>query len=182
VHGDTLTVVFVRHAEAEHIGNRGLSDRDRPLTPKGREDATAVGRALAKLDHTRPSMILTSPLVRAVETGKHLAQAYGPDVRCTVSILLSPGIDERALLDELLRRGREGMQMVILVGHQPDIGNFISYLIAANMPASLALPPGTAARISLRATGGRPEGLLDWLMPPAAARSLVPPSLPPANL
>ncbi len=178
MHGDSQVLILVRHAEAAAIGGAARFDEERPLTARGLEDATAVGKALVKLDHTVPSAIITSPFLRAVQTGRQLAQEYSPSVGCSINPLLAPGLDERKLLQELLALRRAGQHMLLLVGHQPDIGHFISYLIAGNVPASLALPPGTAVRMSLRVSGGRPEGILHWLMPPATARLLTSPPHP----
>lgn len=59
-------VVLVRHAETEwSLSGRHTGRTDIPLTEHGRERARALG---AELGHRRFDLILTSPLVRAVET------------------------------------------------------------------------------------------------------------------
>ena len=79
-----VRLVLVRHAEAAP----GEPDELRPLTPNGRESARALGEQLAA-DDVRPDAVLTSPLLRARETGAELGRALSvpvePDER------LAPG-------------------------------------------------------------------------------------------
>ena len=173
MHSDTLTLILVRHGEAAAVGGAVTHDAERPLTARGAEDARAVGRMLVRLELT-PSLVLTSPLRRAVQTGEQIAAAFPAALRRSASRTLEPGFRNGELLEELLTLRRAGEETVVAVGHQPDLGNFIAYLIAGSAPPSVALSPGTAARLALRATGGRPEAVLQWLVPPAAAHALAP--------
>ena len=59
-----VQLYLVRHAEAAD----GEPDELRPLTAEGRAAARALGRKLAD-DGVRPDAVLTSPLLRARETG-----------------------------------------------------------------------------------------------------------------
>jgi phosphohistidine phosphatase len=103
--------LIVRHAEAAS----GRPDDLRPLTPVGREQARELGSRLAA-DGVRPDAILTSPLLRARETGAELARALGvqtePDER------LAPGADAEDNRSAAAGRG----ETVVIVGHQPDCG------------------------------------------------------------
>ena len=65
-----VRLYLVRHAEAAP----GEPDELRRLTQQGREQARALGRKL-DADGARPGAILTSPLLRARETGGELARA-----------------------------------------------------------------------------------------------------------
>src|SRR5690349_8025153 len=71
-----------RDAPRVDIGQR---DVDVPLSARGRQQARALGEWFAELDE-RPSVVLTSPYVRAVETARAVERAGGlasPDVaRC----------------------------------------------------------------------------------------------------
>jgi phosphohistidine phosphatase len=69
----TLPLLLVRHAVAED--EHPLGDEARALTPEGRADFRKHARKLARL--TPMTGILTSPLVRSVQTAEILAEAFG---------------------------------------------------------------------------------------------------------
>lgn len=165
-----LTVV--RHAEAANISAGINSDSERPLTGRGMADAIAIGRVLALLNQ-QPTLIMTSPLLRAVQTGSAIAEALSPALTASVNPILAPGFEPRAFLEELLALQRSGTKSLLAVGHQPDLGKFITYVIAGRGTSSLGLVPGSASRLSIRFTGAHPEGILQWLVPPDAARALL---------
>lgn len=75
----TQTLYLVRHGRTALNAEgrlRGLADP--PLDAVGVEQAFALGRALARV---RPGRVLSSPLQRAVHTGRLIAEAAG--VACT---------------------------------------------------------------------------------------------------
>ena len=70
-----LSVHIVRHGETEwNRDGRCQGVTDIPLTEKGRQQAEALGRAFVT---KRPSLILSSPLQRAQETARQIAQPHG---------------------------------------------------------------------------------------------------------
>ncbi len=170
--GDALVLTVVRHAEAAGISSGINSDSERPLTARGMTDALAIGRMIALLDHA-PTLVMTSPLLRAVQTGAAIAGSIDPSMVSSVNPSLAPGFEPRPFYEELLALRRSGQKSVLAVGHQPDLGEFISYVIAGHGTSSLGLVPGTAARLSIRFSGPHPEGILQWLLPPEAARAFL---------
>ena len=69
-----MELYLVRHAEAAP----GEPDELRTLTPEGRESARALGEHLAA-EGVHVDAVLTSPLLRARETGQTIAAALGCD-------------------------------------------------------------------------------------------------------
>ena len=65
-----MRLYLVRHAEAAP----GEPDELRSLTQEGREQARSLAQRLRDED-AAPAVILTSPLLRARETGDELARA-----------------------------------------------------------------------------------------------------------
>lgn len=119
-----MRLYLVRHAEAAP----GEPDELRRLTPEGRDQARALGERLRSEDAS-PAVVLTSPLLRARETGDELARALGvesvPDER------LAPGAgveDVRAVAEG---RGDQ----VVVVGHQPDCGQIAAALTGGPEPS-----------------------------------------------
>ena len=106
-----VRVYLCRHAQAAP----GDPDDLRELTPEGVEQARALGQLLAELD-APPRLVLTSPLVRARQTGAEIARAVR--VEALVEQALAPGATAEGLTDALaaLRLGGP----VAAVGHQPD--------------------------------------------------------------
>jgi phosphohistidine phosphatase len=108
-----MDLILWRHADAEN----GAPDLARRLTPKGEQQAARVAAWLRPLLPER-YRLLVSPAVRAQQT----ASALG--VPLTTEKLLAPGASVEAILKAA---GREGT--VVLVGHQPDLGAAIAYVL-----------------------------------------------------
>jgi phosphohistidine phosphatase len=118
-----VRLYLVRHAEAAP----GEPDELRPLTPQGREQARKLARRMRD-ELTHPQAILTSPLLRARETGGELSRALNievePDDR------LAPGATADDVRAALSGRG----DPVVVVGHQPDCGQIVAALAGGPEP------------------------------------------------
>ena len=147
-----MKLYLVRHGLAEERSPL-VADEERPLTGKGKRRTREAFRGLARI--ARPERILSSPLVRAVETAEILARALGHDgFREEGS--LAPGGDPHALLARL---AREGGESVALVGHEPDLSE-LAFLLAGRIELK-------KAGVALIEGEPRPgEGRLAWLLPP----------------
>ena len=71
-------LILFRHAKAERDSESG-DDFDRPLAPRGRSEAKAMGEQLAALGF-RPDLVLISPALRTRETWELAAEALPPGV------------------------------------------------------------------------------------------------------
>jgi phosphohistidine phosphatase len=118
-----MRLYLVRHAEAEP----GEPDELRRLTPAGREQARELGRRL-KEDDARPETILTSPLLRARETGGELGRAL--EIEAEPDERLAPGATPDDLRAAVAGRGDE----VVVVGHQPDCSQIAAALTGGPEP------------------------------------------------
>ena len=118
-----MRLYLVRHAEAAP----GDPDELRPLTSEGREQARALGARLRSED-ARPSVVLTSPLLRARETGTELAKAL--DVETEPEERLAPGASVEDVRAAVEGRGEQ----VVAVGHQPDCGQIAAALTGGPEP------------------------------------------------
>src|SRR5688500_6630708 len=68
-----MRIYLIRHGDAVPEEDAG-SDRDRWLSPRGREAARILGRLLRE-QHVAPDAIVSSPLPRAVQTAELIAQS-----------------------------------------------------------------------------------------------------------
>jgi phosphohistidine phosphatase len=113
----SLRLFLIRHADAE----AGDPDELRRLSPQGREQARALGKQLAA-QGVRADAVLTSPLLRARETGEALADALAS--ASEPSDALAPGATVATVRSAVEGRG----ETVIVVGHQPDCGQIAAEL------------------------------------------------------
>lgn len=156
-----LELYLVRHADAGDSATWPGVDAERPLSKRGRRQAKALARLLKDLG-LRADAVITSPLVRAVQTAKPIAKASG--VAMIVDERLGYDFGKRDL-GALVSQIGEGMQRVVLVGHDPGFSAVASMLIGAD----IAMAKGTLARIDLAGREVRAgSGELRWLVPPDA--------------
>ena len=118
-----MRLYLVRHAEAAP----GEPDELRPLTPQGREQARDLGRRMRD-ELPPPEVILTSPLLRARETGGELSRAL--DVEAEPDDRLAPGATADDVRAVLAGRG----DPIAVVGHQPDCGQIAAALSGGPEP------------------------------------------------
>src|SRR5579872_2373815 len=101
-----MELLIVRHAIAfARDAKRWRDDSERPLTMEGVKRARRAAAGLKRIAK-RPSLVLTSPLVRARDTAGILTQAGGwpKPLECAA---LSPGGAPEDVLAMLRRQGAE---------------------------------------------------------------------------
>lgn len=109
----------MRHGLAEDQA-ASLKDSDRALTAAGRERVSAVAELLIEIGEA-PIAIVTSPLVRAVQTAEIVAVVTGLTNRnghVDVRSEMEPGGDAASLAWKF---ASSGSKRVMLVGHEPDL-------------------------------------------------------------
>jgi phosphohistidine phosphatase SixA len=102
-----VRLFLVRHAHAKS----GDPDELRPLSARGREEARKLGERFAAVE---PTLVITSPLLRARETANAIAKAAGAELR--IDERLAPGATADDIRESVA--GNDGP--VVTVGHQPD--------------------------------------------------------------
>jgi len=137
-----MKVFLIRHGHGVGEGP-GLDDECRYLSKKGRKTVREVGRELYEAEPDLDA-ILTSPLVRAVQTAELIAERL--DFVDIVEALpaLAPGVPPRVVAAELASRGSR----VAVVGHEPGLSMLGAYLCGRP-----AFPPLRKAQISLVESG-----------------------------
>jgi phosphohistidine phosphatase len=116
-----MDLILWRHAEAEDIHD-GIDDGERKLTAKGKKQAQKMAAWLnAQLpDDVR---IIVSPAVRAVQTAEALDRKFE----------LDKGLFTSASISDLLTVSRWPVEgTVLLVGHQPTLGQFAALLMSGH--------------------------------------------------
>ena len=153
-------IYIVRHAIAEDLSASGR-DEDRALTPEGRKKMKRAARGLVALG-IEAAHLLSSPLVRAQQTSAVLVEAY-PQLEIETSDLLAPGVDEHALTR--LLNGRYAGADVMLVGHEPDLGELLSFwLTGSRGGVETRFKKGAVACVASSTLPPVGKAVLEWLM------------------
>jgi phosphohistidine phosphatase len=117
---------LLRHAKATAHGHRGGSDYDRPLTGRGRKDASALGNRLAGgvgvfgLDGVAlPQVALSSAAARTSETAALVADGMGAPLHVdSYRSLYQAGT---ATILQYIREIDDDVISAMVVGHNPTI-------------------------------------------------------------
>lgn len=124
-------LILMRHAEA----GRANHDHDRPLTEKGRAQATNMAARLTNLSD-KIQTVLCSDALRTTMTWELMEGSIAK----TAHIQLTPRLylaGVGSLLGELMVL-EETQQCVLLIGHNPGLENLIQFLTGEHMGLSEA--------------------------------------------
>jgi phosphohistidine phosphatase len=138
---------LLRHAEAAD----GEPDEERPLTDKGRTQAEAAGRSLARLGE-EIDVCLSSPKRRAVETAELACEPLGIEVTVEPALAGHP-VDVSEIT--------AGLGNVLLVGHDPSFSLLLHDLT------------GAQARMKKGGLAGIAKGELIVLLRPAELAAIA---------
>jgi phosphohistidine phosphatase len=115
-----MELILWRHADAEDVGLAG--DEARKLTKRGRKQADRVARWLEpRLG--KDWRIVSSPARRALETVEPMGRKF------EVSGAVGAGAEAASVLREV--GWPEGGASVLVVGHQPTLGELAARLLGA---------------------------------------------------
>lgn len=146
-----MRIWILRHGEAEP---NAATDAERALTDAGRAEAIHMAEQLAghSLD-----VILASPYRRAQQTAELVRQQLSFRRGITTADWLTPEDDPMAALDHLADRRESDL---LLVSHQPLVGQLISLLVEGHRRGHYFMPTAGLA-------------CLDMPLPAAGAASLI---------
>jgi phosphohistidine phosphatase len=162
-----MRILFVRHAVAVERDEYTGADMDRPLTPGGKKEATTAFDALAKRMKA-PDRIVSSEAVRAVETADLLARAFRLK-GFHRSPHLNPGATVKNLRSVLKAAGSSFDGTMAVVGHEPDLSEIVSVIVAKGQ---LALKLRKAGCVLVEMDTRR-RGTLLWAAPPSLLAAQV---------
>ena len=138
-----MDLYLFRHAKAEAMAPGGGGDDARPLSPQGRELFAHAARLWAAL-RPAPQRILTSPLLRARETGDLLMDSWGE--RGEVPELdIEPTITPEGFPSQFLDVMPE-LKSLAIVSHMPFIGALAGELLT-DSPRDVWFKTGTGMLI-----------------------------------
>lgn len=133
-----MDLLVIRHGQAEPHGGDG-SDASRRLTEDGRKKLRRGARGLRKLVPELGALV-SSPLVRAVETAAIVAEVYG-GIAVEETSILEPEREPKELADWLAARPPSALA---IVGHEPLLSHAVSWFLSGLRHSFLDLKTGGA--------------------------------------
>jgi phosphohistidine phosphatase len=162
-----MLLYLMRHGIAEERGGR-VDDDQRKLTDEGRDKTRDAARGLKALG-VKPSAMLASPLVRAVETAEIAAEAFGFSAKkIQQTEALAPSSPAELLLKELAALK---VEEVMCFGHAPGLDDFIAHVFHSNLTFT-SLKKAGAACIEITNFSPR-EAVLQWIATPKMLKQLA---------
>ncbi|MEQ8786280.1 MAG: histidine phosphatase family protein [Pirellulaceae bacterium] len=145
------TLLILRHAKSSW-NDSSLSDHDRPLNDRGKQDAPRVGELLKSLDLV-PDAILCSTAKRARKTAKKVAAAcqFDGEIQLIDELYLAPA----ATYLEVVQGMASTAERVMVVGHNPGLEHLLELLTQRGE----TLPTAALAQIRFDVASWREVGL-----------------------
>jgi phosphohistidine phosphatase len=160
-----MNLYLMRHANAGVPRENPKLDTKRGLVKDGKDQCMLMARVLSALK-VQIDVIVSSPLKRALQT----AQFVGTELGYEAKVLIDPSLaldgdyaDFQAMAANYA--DREG---VLVVGHNPNMFQFLGRLITGNGGASIRMRKASIACINMDQHPPR----LQWLLDPRLCRQL----------
>ena len=153
-----MELYILRHGIAEERGKG--DDAARALTAEGREKLRRVLEQAGKAK-VEPSLILTSPYRRALETAEMAAKILRYGKKIVQTDVLLPEAAPDAFWEEVRRRRHEGA--LLAAGHEPMLSASAAWILGAP-GVKIDLKKGALVRIDLHRFGLQPQGVLRWML------------------
>lgn len=159
-----MELYILRHGIAED-GHPGQPDSERALTPEGKKKLRAILR-VARDAGVHPSLIMTSPLKRAVQTAQIAAEVLEYKGELLRTKALIPSSTPRTAWEEV--RVHKDQTQILLSGHDPLFSTLAAFLLGyPNLQVDFK--KGAIMRIDLDRFAAEPHGALKWMLVPKLA-------------
>lgn len=155
-----MRIFLVRHGDADAEIPEGLGDEARALTTKARQQIATHFAGLAERIGS-VHLVLTSPLVRAVQTATILSSALQHEGPIRVHRSLLPDMPVGAMDAVVTQHGGENLA---LIGHSPSMGAMAAHLMGLQSFPKQVMP-GTV--IGLEVSDERGDRNAETPPPPA---------------
>lgn len=161
-----MNLYLLRHGSAGQRGSDPVADHKRPLDKEGKQQCILLGTVLSSMKLQFDSVI-SSPLKRALQTAALVGTETGYEKKIQLSDALAPsGTWENfhRLIDTV-----SGSEEVLLVGHNPNLPEFLNHLLYPRGGRSIfRMRKGAIAAVSLE----RGPAQLQWMIDPRILRSI----------
>ncbi len=164
-----MRLFIVRHAIAEERGKKFYPNDDRPLTKDGIRKMKANVKGMSAF---LPSSftVVTSPLKRAFATAEIIASQNSSGIAVTPDDGLLPDDKANDIIQTLKKY--ENHPTVVLVGHEPSLGRFLSFVLQQKS-GSILVKKGSVICIDYSTEQPNRSTLL-FSIPPKILRMIAP--------
>ncbi|MDP4200143.1 MAG: histidine phosphatase family protein [Bacteroidota bacterium] len=161
-----MLLYLVRHGDYEISAP---TEEARVLSATGITITTCMARLLARAQFESPEIIIASPIIRARQTARILAEEFAPNARIEISEALLSGSElERAMSLVASKRGE--CRVLMLVGHDPLFSHLASVLVTGAESPAIEMQKSAVALFELtRFDVPRMRGVLRAYLPPVLA-------------
>ena len=153
-----MNLYILRHASAGVRRADPILDAKRPLDKEGKEQCLLIAKYLSAL-RVHFDLIVSSPLKRALQT----ASLVGTEVAYDSKIQLSDAIAPAGTVSsfQTLVASLPAHDNVLVVGHNPNLPEFLGSLVCTPRAANVRMRKGAIARIDLTRRPGQLISLID---------------------
>jgi phosphohistidine phosphatase len=160
-----MNLYLMRHANAGVPRENPALDAKRALVKEGKDQCMMMAHMLSAFK-VQVDVIVASPLKRAMQTAQMVGTELGYEGKVEVSPALGLNGSYPDFLKMLARYAdREG---VLVVGHNPNLFQFLGRMITGNGGAAIRMRKGSIARVDM----DHHPALLRWLIDPRMARAI----------
>lgn len=158
-----MKIYVVRHGvPVDGLTSEIRTDAERPLSERGIVETNMVASALKTLG-ARPDPIVSSPLVRACQTADIFQEHL--DGERVSSGSLAPGGAPDEVFSFLAKY--EDRPEVMVVGHEPDVGDLVSALVGGSKQFCMPFKKGAVCCIEVADIPPVLSGGIVWMLNPA---------------
>ncbi len=156
-----MELYLLRHGIAEESSASGR-DPDRALTSEGKRKLREILKVAAQAD-LKPTLILTSPYKRAVETAVIAAKSLDYKTAILESSSFIPNAHPNELWEEV--RMHKSEARLLIVSHEPLLSSAAAFILNSNS-LRVDFKKGAILRIDLEGFSAQPNGTLKWFLTP----------------
>ncbi len=156
-----MKLYLIRHAPAElrhEFALTGQPDHLRPITLKGAERTQKMIQYFKKSEEDI-QVFLKSPFIRCVQTGDVFKEDF-PDAKFLQTENLCPDHSAQKLYEEIQSYNVDSLG---IIGHEPDLGQFLSWLLFRQATDHFPLKKSGMAKVDLYKDG---RSYLKWMLRP----------------
>lgn len=166
-----MKLFMLRHAIAAERKDWNKPDAQRPLTKDGARKMKKAAKGMREMK-IRFDSILTSPYARALDTARIVGKVYKETQKIQVVPCLATEGQPRDFIKLLAQQART-KKSVLVVGHEPYLGQLIGVLTTGQSGAEIELKKGGLASLEADDLTYGKCAHLQWILPPRVLRQLA---------
>ncbi len=173
-----MDLFILRHGYAGNRLSDPMKDTKRQLTVSGKKEVVEIAKSLKKLG-VKFNVIFSSPLARAFQTAKIIAEEYKLIEQIEQSEDLKPNGSKDLLYNKLSKLNIDSV--ILIVGHEPYLSSMINDIISKNDADrnynknnnNIILKKAGLSRIKITSTVPKLKGELRWLLTPRILKKIA---------